>query len=128
MCGDLNDIPQAATTQLLPGRPGSHLGTGGQPAGPDGAAGVSVGLWLCLGSLLGDDLDAQVDAFVADVDAGAGDQLVDLALGVAAKRAPQVAVSFLALAARLLNRIGCPSWWVLSLTAGGGRVAGGAAR
>jgi len=28
MCGDLNDIPQAATTQLLPGRPGSHLGTG----------------------------------------------------------------------------------------------------
>src|SRR4029450_8756241 len=44
---------------------------------------------LGLGSLLGDDLDAPVDALVADVDAGAGDQLVDLALGLATKRARQ---------------------------------------
>jgi endonuclease/exonuclease/phosphatase family metal-dependent hydrolase len=29
VCGDLNDTPQAATTQLLLGRPGSQLGTGG---------------------------------------------------------------------------------------------------
>src|SRR5512132_887252 len=50
---------------------------------------ISAGLSLCLGSLLGDDLDAQVDALVADVDAGAGDQLVDLALVLAAKRARQ---------------------------------------
>jgi hypothetical protein len=46
---------------------------------------ISAGLWLRLGSLLGDDLDTQVDALVADVDAGAGDQLVDLALVLAAK-------------------------------------------
>jgi hypothetical protein len=31
-------------------------------------------------SFLSDDLDAPVDAFVADVDAGAGDLLLDLAL------------------------------------------------
>jgi endonuclease/exonuclease/phosphatase family metal-dependent hydrolase len=29
VCGDLNDTPQAATTQLLLGPPGSQLGTGG---------------------------------------------------------------------------------------------------
>jgi endonuclease/exonuclease/phosphatase family metal-dependent hydrolase len=29
VCGDLNDTPQAATTQILLGRPGSQLGTGG---------------------------------------------------------------------------------------------------
>ena len=29
VCGDLNDTPEAATTQLLLGRPGSQLGTGG---------------------------------------------------------------------------------------------------
>jgi endonuclease/exonuclease/phosphatase family metal-dependent hydrolase len=29
VCGDLNDTPQAATTQLLLGPPGSELGTGG---------------------------------------------------------------------------------------------------
>src|SRR5918992_3576643 len=48
-----------------------------------------LGSSLGLGSLLGDDLDAQVDALVADVDVGAGDQLVDLALMLAAKRARQ---------------------------------------
>jgi endonuclease/exonuclease/phosphatase family metal-dependent hydrolase len=38
VCGDLNDTPQAATTQLLLGRPGSQLGTGGfaQPDWGDG--------------------------------------------------------------------------------------------
>ncbi len=29
VCGDLNDLPEAATTQLLLGPPGSQLGTGG---------------------------------------------------------------------------------------------------
>lgn len=38
VCGDLNDTPQAATTQILLGRPGSQLGTGGfnQPDAGDG--------------------------------------------------------------------------------------------
>ena len=38
VCGDLNDTPQAATTQVLLGRPGSQLGTGGfnQPDSGDG--------------------------------------------------------------------------------------------
>src|SRR5690242_19619613 len=38
VCGDLNDTPQAATTQLLLGPPGSQLGTGGfsQPDTGDG--------------------------------------------------------------------------------------------
>jgi endonuclease/exonuclease/phosphatase family metal-dependent hydrolase len=38
VCGDLNDTPQAATTQILLGRPGSQLGTGGfnQPDWGDG--------------------------------------------------------------------------------------------
>jgi len=38
VCGDLNDTPEAATTQLLLGRPGSQLGTGGfnQPDWGDG--------------------------------------------------------------------------------------------
>jgi endonuclease/exonuclease/phosphatase family metal-dependent hydrolase len=37
-CGDLNDTPQAATTQLLLGPPGSQLGTGGfnRPDAGDG--------------------------------------------------------------------------------------------
>jgi endonuclease/exonuclease/phosphatase family metal-dependent hydrolase len=39
VCGDLNDTPDAATTQLLLGPPGSQLGTGGydQPDAGDGA-------------------------------------------------------------------------------------------
>ena len=38
VCGDLNDTPQAATTQILLGPPGSQLGTGGfhQPDRGDG--------------------------------------------------------------------------------------------
>jgi hypothetical protein len=40
-----------------------------------------------LGQLLLDDLVAEVDALVADVDAGAGDELLDLLLGLAAERA-----------------------------------------
>lgn len=38
VCGDLNDIPQAATTQILLGPPGSQLGTGGfdRPDAGDG--------------------------------------------------------------------------------------------
>ncbi len=36
-----------------------------------------------------DDLVAQVDAFVADVDAGTGDQLLDLFLRLATERALQ---------------------------------------
>jgi hypothetical protein len=40
-----------------------------------------------LGELLLDDLVAQIDALVADVDAGAGDELLDLLLGLAAEGA-----------------------------------------
>src|SRR6266542_203859 len=39
------------------------------------------------GELLLDDLVAEIDAFVADVDAGAGDQLLDLLLGLPAEGA-----------------------------------------
>jgi hypothetical protein len=39
------------------------------------------------GQLLVDDLVAEVDALVADVDAGTGDQLLDLALRLAAEAA-----------------------------------------
>ena len=42
-----------------------------------------------LGELLLDDLVAEVDALVADVDAGAGDELLDLLLRLAAERALQ---------------------------------------
>ena len=42
-----------------------------------------------LGQLLLDDLVAEVDALVADVDAGAGDELLDLLLRLAAERALQ---------------------------------------
>jgi hypothetical protein len=38
-----------------------------------------------LGELLLDDLVAQVDALVADVDAGTGDELLDLLLALAAE-------------------------------------------
>ncbi len=40
-----------------------------------------------LGQLLGDDVVAQVDALVADVDAGTGDQLLDLLLRLSAEAA-----------------------------------------
>ena len=42
-----------------------------------------------LGELLLDDLVAEVDALVADVDAGAGDELLDLLLALSAERALQ---------------------------------------
>jgi hypothetical protein len=42
--------------------------------------------------LLVDDLVAEIDAFVADVDAGAGDQLLDLPLRLAAEAAEELLV------------------------------------
>jgi hypothetical protein len=42
--------------------------------------------------LLVDDLVAEIDALVADVDAGAGDQLLDLALRLAAEAAEKLFV------------------------------------
>jgi hypothetical protein len=44
------------------------------------------------GQLLVDDLVAEVNALVADVDAGAGDQLLDLALGLPAEAAEKLFV------------------------------------
>ena len=44
------------------------------------------------GELLIDDLVAEIDALVADVDAGAGDQLLDLPLRLAAEAAEQLLV------------------------------------
>jgi hypothetical protein len=44
------------------------------------------------GQLLVDDLVAEVDALVADVDARAGDQLLDLALRLAAEAAEKLLV------------------------------------
>jgi hypothetical protein len=44
------------------------------------------------GQLLVDDLVAEVDALVADVDAGSGNQLLDLALRLAAKAAEELLV------------------------------------
>jgi hypothetical protein len=44
------------------------------------------------GELLVDDLVAEVDALVADVDAGTGDQLLDLALRLAAEAAEELLV------------------------------------
>jgi hypothetical protein len=46
------------------------------------------------GQLLIDDLVAEVDALVADVDPGAGDQLLDLALRLAAEAAEELLVGF----------------------------------
>jgi len=40
--------------------------------------------------LLVDDLVTEIDALVADVDAGAGDELLDLALGLAAEGAEEL--------------------------------------
>jgi hypothetical protein len=44
------------------------------------------------GQLLVDDLVAEVDALVADVDAGPGDQLLDLTLRLAAEAAEELLV------------------------------------
>jgi hypothetical protein len=46
----------------------------------------------CRGQLLVDDLVAEVDALVADVDAGTGDQLLDLALRLAAEAAEELLI------------------------------------
>ena len=45
------------------------------------------------GELLVDDLVAEIDALVADVDAGTGDQLLDLPLALAAEAAEKLLVS-----------------------------------
>jgi endonuclease/exonuclease/phosphatase family metal-dependent hydrolase len=44
VCGDLNDTLQAATTQVLLGRPGSQLGTGGFNQ-PDWGTATGCGTW-----------------------------------------------------------------------------------
>jgi hypothetical protein len=44
------------------------------------------------GQLLVDDLVAEIDALVADVDAGAGDQLLDLTLGLPAEGAEELLI------------------------------------
>jgi hypothetical protein len=44
--------------------------------------------------LLVDDLVAEIDAFVADVDAGAGDQLLNLSLALPAEAAEELLVAF----------------------------------
>jgi hypothetical protein len=46
------------------------------------------------GQLLVDDLVTEIDALVADVYAGAGDQLLDLALRLAAEAAQELLVGF----------------------------------
>jgi len=46
------------------------------------------------GELLIDDLVAQIDALVADIDAGTGDQLLDLPLRLAAETAEELLVGF----------------------------------
>src|SRR5262249_13671611 len=46
---------------------------------------------LCLVALLRDDVVAEVDALVADVDGRAGDQLAHLVLALPAKRADEIA-------------------------------------
>ena len=59
---------------------------------------------LGLRSLLGDDLHAPVDAFVADVDAGPAISLLTLRWCLPQNEHARVDADFLALAARLLNR------------------------
>jgi hypothetical protein len=46
------------------------------------------------GQLLVDDLVTEVDAFVADIDAGPGDQLLDLTLRLPAEAAEELLVGF----------------------------------
>jgi len=46
------------------------------------------------GQLLVDDLVAEIDALIADVNAGSGDQLLDLSLGLAAEAAEELLVRF----------------------------------
>jgi len=49
---------------------------------------------LLLFPLLRDDVVAELDALVADVDGGAGDQLTDVVLALATERAPQGSGAF----------------------------------
>jgi hypothetical protein len=60
------------------------------------------------GQLLIDDLVAEIDALVADVDAGAGDQLLDLPLRLAAEAAEELLVGFGGTCQRKLLRLGSP--------------------
>jgi hypothetical protein len=46
------------------------------------------------GELLVDDLVAEIDALVADVDPGAGDQFLDLPLALAAEATEKLLVTF----------------------------------
>jgi hypothetical protein len=63
------------------------------------------------GELLIDDLVAEVDALVADVDAGTGDQLLDLALRLPAEAAEKLLVGI----GRTCQRNSAPSIDVLRL-------------
>src|SRR5690606_21708153 len=69
-----------------------------------------------LGELLLDDLIAELDALVADVDAGAGDQLLDLLLALAAERALEQVGTFSYARHRYLLLV-----WVLAGCAAAGR-------
>jgi hypothetical protein len=57
--------------------------------------------------LLVDDLVAEIDALVADVDAGSGDQLLDLALGLPAEAAEKLFVGIGGTCQRSLLRNAC---------------------
>jgi hypothetical protein len=58
--------------------------------------------------LLVDDLVAEIDALIADVDPGAGDQLLDLPLRLAAETAEELLVRFGGTCQRKLLRLGSP--------------------
>jgi hypothetical protein len=60
------------------------------------------------GELLVDDLVAEIDALVADVDAGPGDQLLDLALGLPAEAAEKLFVGISGTCQRSLLRKSVP--------------------
>jgi hypothetical protein len=61
------------------------------------------------GQLLVDDLVAEIDALVADVDAGPGDQFLDLALGLPAETAEKLFVGVGGTCQRSLSLEGCPA-------------------
>src|SRR3989440_254659 len=68
---------------------------------------------LLLFPLLGDDVVAELDALVADVDGGARDQLADVVLALAAERALQGSVAF----ARATRHPGLPYFWTCAASA-----------
>src|SRR5712664_1489170 len=68
---------------------------------------------LLLLPLLRDDVVAELDALVADVDGGARDQLADVVLALAAERALQRAVAF----ARATRHPGLPYFWTCAASA-----------